>query len=190
MAARPTIYGNEKNFRATLKRYIASGEELLAQAEGTRKRIEAVIKEYGEKRSYVKYEIEEPWVRDLRRWFVRASKSIGPYMGDQIEPLPTIAYGLPPDTGKPRHYIGVDNGSDWLSHALDEMRALQALLGVQRGVGKTPSPPTGFEELLASGLIEEKVIRDHLKAMDSPTTAAKDAQPDPAVPGRELTTLP
>jgi len=106
---RPRIYGSEKNFRAALRRYVASGEELLAQAEGTRKRIAVILEERGGDITW-KYEIEALWVRDLRRWSVNAARTLGRYLQDQTEPLPTIAWGLPPDTGKPRHYVGVDNG--------------------------------------------------------------------------------
>lgn len=43
--------------------------------------------------------------------------------------LPVLGAGLPPDDGKPRHAIGIDNGEEWLSNTLDELRRLESALG-------------------------------------------------------------
>jgi Abortive infection C-terminus len=164
---RPHIYGDETKCRAAVSRYIDRGEELLAQAEGVRKRMDAETATRG---SLVASVIEDQWAKEVRRWFSAAGRGLGPYLQEQTEVLPVIALGLPPDTGKPRHHIGLENGEPWLEKALEELRALQDLLGVRRDVGKEAPAPARFEELHASGLVAEKVISDHAKDMRSPRT--------------------
>jgi hypothetical protein len=78
--------------------------------------------------------------------------------------------GLPPDDGKPRHTVALDNGVPWLTEALEELRGLQAAIGVRRGVASTSPVPARFEELHASGLVAEKVIADYAKEMLAPRT--------------------
>jgi hypothetical protein len=154
---RPRIYGDETKCRAAVARYIGRGEELLAQAAGVRKRMDQANATQGRMVAFV---IEDEWARGVRRWFSAAARGLGPYLQEQTEVLPVIALGLPPDTGKPRHQIGLENGEPWLRKALDELRALQDVLGVRRDVGKEAPAPARFEELHASGLVAEKVIND------------------------------
>ena len=109
--------------------------------------------------------------KDVRRWIDVARRGMGPYLQEQFESvMPVLFYGLPPDTGKPRHSIGLENSEPWLRKALEELRELQAALGVSRGVAKAAPTPARFEELHASGLVDEKVIADHEKEMRSPRT--------------------
>src|SRR5262249_7859386 len=84
--------------------------------------------------------------------------------------LPVVALGLPPDTGKSRHRVGLDNGEPWLRDAVGELRALQAKLGVRRNVARTAPAPARFEELHASGLGAASVIDDHAREMLAPRT--------------------
>jgi hypothetical protein len=42
--------------------------------------------------------------------------------------MPALFYGLPPDTGKPRHWIGLENGEPWLRKALEELREFKLRL--------------------------------------------------------------
>jgi hypothetical protein len=116
---KPRIYGNEARFRTALTRSIRSGEELLAQVEGTRNRMKLV----DESDALV---IDQGWERDFRRWFNATGRSLAKYLQDQLAELPLLSDGLPPDDGKPRHSIGIENGEEWLSKTLDELRALAA----------------------------------------------------------------
>jgi hypothetical protein len=165
---RPRIYGSESKCRAAVARYIDSVEELLDQAEGVRKRIAALSKQGlgPETASY----LEEEWGNEVRRRLALVRKTLGPYLQDQFEEiLPTVA-GVPPDTGKPRHTIVLENGEPNLRRALNELCELRAALGVRRGVATTAPAPARFEELHASGLVGKKVIEDHAKEMRSPRT--------------------
>lgn len=147
-----------------MTRLIKGAEELLDQAVGTRNRIAA------DPESVMALALEMAWVKDVRRWFGTAGPTMGRYLQEQHDILPVIANGLPPDTGKPRHRIGLENGEPWLRKALEELRALQVVLGVRRGVATAAPAPARFEELHASGLVAEKVINDHAKEMRSPRT--------------------
>ena len=164
---RPRIYGNEARFRAAVARYIDSAEELLDQAVGVRNRI-AAAPENRENPVRVALVVESTWVKDVRRWFSAAGPAMWKYLQEQHDVLPVIANGLPPDTGKPRHRIGLDNGEPWLRAALEELKAMQAALGVRRGLVAATPAPARFEELHASGLLAEKVIADYAKEMLAP----------------------
>lgn len=162
----PRIYGNESKCRAAVARYIARAEELLDQAQGVKKRLAA------EDNSIWGSMLEYPWVEDFRRWFRNAYRGLQPYLQDQLEDvLPLLSIGLPPDTGKPRHHIGLDNGEPWLREVRDELVEFQGLLGVRRNVGEVAPIPARFAELRASGLIEDKVVSDLEKDMLNPRTA-------------------
>src|SRR5262249_25546051 len=151
---RPRIYGSDVKCRTALRRYISSAEDLLDQVAGVRKRVAAAAA-----RPMWAYGIEEEWTKDFRRWFRTAQRGVAPYLQEQCEDvLPTLAYGLPPDDGKPRHAIGLDNGEPWLRHAVEELQGLQAALGVRRDVATALPAPARFQELHSSGLVAEKVI--------------------------------
>jgi hypothetical protein len=125
---RPRIYGSETNCRRAIARYIKSGAELLDQATGVQKRMDDVP-DVGNP-AYRRSLIEDEWATRFRKWFNTARPGMGQYLQDQFETvLPVLFYGLPPETGKPRHHIGLDNGVPWLKHALDELRELQTALG-------------------------------------------------------------
>ena len=166
---RPRIYGNEGRCRAALTRYITRAEELLDQANGVQNRLSAVAEHHlGE---FYALAIQDEWETDVRRWFASAIQGMGRYLQEQTaEVLPVLALGLPPDDGKPRHTVALDNGVPWLTKALEELRDLQAAIGVRRGVTRTSPAPARFEELHASGLVDEKVIADYAKEMLSPRT--------------------
>jgi hypothetical protein len=137
---KPRIYGSEDRFRAALARSIKSGEELLDQTEGARRRMQLA----GDSRLDA-LAIEEAWERHFRRWFNGTGRALAKYLQEELVGLPTglrpepnakaedvlpvLGAGLPPADGKPRHTIGVDNGEAWLSKTLDELRELQSALG-------------------------------------------------------------
>lgn len=165
----PRIYGSEANARKAIARYLSSGDELLDQAIGVQARVDEAAQR--DRSPLVEWAIEAEWVKDTRRWFAKARTSLGKYFQDQmLEALPVITFGLPPDTGKPRHHIGLENGVPWLNHALVELRAVQDALGVARDVARTASVPARFEELHASGLVAANVIDDRSKEMLAPRT--------------------
>jgi Abortive infection C-terminus len=174
---RPRIYGDEARCRRALARYISGAEELLDQAEGVRKRVEAspqrdMLERIRHLHQFDAIGPEAEWAKNVRRWFSGARQSMVAYLQEQLgEVMPVLALGLPPDTGKPRHGIWLDNGVPWLRKALEELQELQAVLGVKRDVAKAGPAPARFEELHASGLVSEKVINDHAKEMLSRRTA-------------------
>jgi hypothetical protein len=110
MMKRPRIYGDERKCRAAVVRYIGAAEELLDQAIGVGKRIDALPR--GQRDSKLSaLAAEQGWAKDVRRWFGKAQRAVGPYLQEQFhEVLPVLALGLPPDTGKSRHAIALDNG--------------------------------------------------------------------------------
>jgi hypothetical protein len=134
---RPHIYGDETKCRAALSRYIKTGEDLLAQADGVRKRIDAA--DGGQ----LKFAVEDDWAARFRKWFKTAHNGMGQYLQEQYDAVLRVLFlGLPPDTGKPRHEIGLDNGVPWLRQALAEMRELQDALGgppVRRAAAEAPA---------------------------------------------------
>jgi hypothetical protein len=143
---------------------------LLDQAIGVRKRIDALPRDQRDGK-LIALAAEQGWAKDLRRWFGKAQRAVGPYLQEQFhEVLPVLALGLPPDTGKSRHAIALDNGVEWLGKAHEELQSLQGSLGASRQIAATASPPARFEELLGSGLVGDKVIHDHAKAMAAPRT--------------------
>jgi Abortive infection C-terminus len=94
------------------------------------------------------------------------------YLQEQFnDALPTITDGVPPQTGKLPHHVSLDNGEPWLRDAVDELRQMQAALGVQRAIVTAAPPSTRFAELHRSGLVDEKVINDQAKRMAAPRTA-------------------
>jgi hypothetical protein len=168
---RPHVYGNEVRCRAALKRYIESGDELLDQAVGVRKRMDAVEADERLDGSFAAFEIEQYWTSQVRRWFSAARAGLGKFFQDQMEELmPVLTLGLMPDTGKPRHWTGLENGVPWLKKALEEVRQVQDAIGVRRDVAKTAPLPARFEELHASGLVAENLVNDRAKEMASPRT--------------------
>lgn len=153
-----------------MSRYIRSGEALLDQAEGVRKQL-AALPETAGPRPLAAFAIEEAWARDFRRWYESVGRGLYRYLHDQfLDVLPILANGLPPDTGKPRHHIGVDNGEEWLGVTVDELKTFQNALGVKRSVAAVAPTAARFEELHASGLVDEDVIVDHVKEMVAPRT--------------------
>jgi hypothetical protein len=58
----------------------------------------------------------------------------------------------------------------WIQKARDALAQLQDAVGVRRDVAQVARSPAGFEELHASGLVDEAVIRDRSKEMLSPRT--------------------
>jgi hypothetical protein len=164
---RPRIYGNEGRCKALIARYIAGADDLLDQAEGVRNRVTAT----GDRDSIAAFSMELEWGKDFRQWFGRTWRGMSRYLQDEMPgALPVLAAGLPPDSGKPRHTITLDNGVPWLREARDELDALRTALGVRRGVTARASAPARFEELHASGLVDADVIADYAKDMLAPRT--------------------
>jgi Abortive infection C-terminus len=195
-AKRPHIYGDERKARATLARQIARGEELLNRAGGVQKRIDqakaraktrttssprpksrprTTESSFGIQfvlRPLTPVEVGEhiagDWISDVRTWSKRTRRAMRDYLEDQfIDVLPTLAEGLPYKT------TTLDGGTTWLRKAIDELLQMQAALGVQRAIAPSPPAPTRFAELLASGLVDARIVNDHAKSMKTPLRTPK-----------------
>ncbi len=121
------IYGDEAKCRSTVRRHIKRAEELLDQAEGVKRRVEAAETPLNAA------VIEQEWVKEVRRWFISVNTAVGKFLQDQFPgPVPVIAYGLPPDTGKPRHMVYLENGEPWLRKAVEELEGFEAALAARQ----------------------------------------------------------
>ena len=168
-AKRPRIYGDENKARAALTRQTARGEELLSQAVGVRNRIDAAKTKAGTRASpsetsaprttetppkdslfrlvlrplapdEVDDVIARDWVGGLLSWSERTKRVMRDYLQEQFnDTLPTIMGGVPPQTGKPRHRVSLDNGEPWLREAVDELRQMQAPQAATRFAGSQNS---------------------------------------------------
>lgn len=165
----PRIYGSEARCKAAVGGCINRGEDLLDQAVGVRKQVAA--EKPWQPKSLAAFAIEADWAKDVRRWFSNARYRLGHYLRDQMEEfLPVLTLGLLPDTGKPRHWIGLDNGEPWLRSAIEELQEFRGILGVRRNVAEVAPAPARFEELHAPGLVAANVINDRAKEMLAPHT--------------------
>jgi len=86
--------------------------------------------------------------RPSGRWFNATGNSL---VQEQLDPswnplqatkkcCQRFSNGLPSDDRKPRHSIGIDNGEEWLSKSLDELRALAVELKPPSGAQVRPRP--------------------------------------------------
>jgi len=188
-AKRPHIYGDETKARGALARQIARGEELLTQAVGVQKRIDqfnARIRASAprpktttsvrgiqlESRPMTSSELDawvaRDWIRDVDAWSERALRAMRSYLQGQFsEVLPTVANGFPYKA----HTL--DGATLWLRKAVDELQQMQAALGVQRAIAPSPPAPTRFAELLGSGLVDARVVRDSAKSMSTALSTPK-----------------
>jgi hypothetical protein len=170
---RPRIYGDETKCRRAVARYLRDADDLLDQAEGARNRIRAIAERDVTKRlEMVEVAVGGTWRKDLDRWHDRCREGMRRYLQDQFETvLPGIASHLPRDWSKAGvMMVTLDDGVPWLTHARDDLRELQAALGVRRDVATAAPAAVRFEELHASGLVAAKVIEDHAKEMRAPRT--------------------
>ena len=153
---KPRIYGDETRFRAALTRAIRSGEDLLAQADGYRQRMKLAEGDRLES-----FAIEKQYEAAFRKWFMGTGKTLFKYLQEQLNPpwnsapedqdvLPVLSNGLPPDDGKPRHSIGLDNSKDWLSKALDELRDLAAQFPAPAPAPRSKASASSRHESLVS----------------------------------------
>jgi hypothetical protein len=196
-AKRPHIYGDQTKARRAVARYITDGDDLLGKAVGLRKRVEAAKAKQVERLKVEKPlppsdpspfglvwntllltpdevggRVAGDWLTDLDRWRDGARRAMQGYLQDQFSDLlPTLDRPIPRQGGERRSHISLDNGEPWLHMAVDELKKMQAALGVQRAI--PPSAPSSdrFAELRGSGLIEAKVVSDNAKAMAAPRTA-------------------
>lgn len=189
-AKRPQIYGDETKARATLARQISRGEELLKQAVGVQRRIAQAQARAKARKPASRRPKSEPrttvssllifrptpvdeviasaWIGDVRIWSERTARVMGDYLQEQFsDVLPTLAARLPYGITK------LDDGKVWLRKAVDELKQVQAGLGVKRAIAPIPAAPTQFSELLGSGLVDVKVINDHARSMTNSLRTAK-----------------
>ena len=125
---RPHIYGDEAKCRTLVARYIKGADELLVQGEAVKKR-KATLKKGRPLEDFYVIDALSDWHKTFRQWFGRSRKGMSRYLQEQLEDvLPILALGLPPETGKPRHTVTVENAVDWLRDARDELEKFQAAL--------------------------------------------------------------
>ena len=133
------FYGSGTNCRRALRRYIARGEDLADQAAGVRKRIDALP---GDRNGAIL--LENQWGKEFRKWFAETAKAMSGCLQDQFaSALPTLAYGLPPEDGKPRHTVALSNGESWLQQAIAELRELREAVGAAPATAQTSASRNG-----------------------------------------------
>jgi hypothetical protein len=165
---RPRVYRSETKCRAAAARYIESAEELLDQAVGVRNRVAAMARNKDMLSAFL---AESEWEKQVRRCFKTAREGMMRYLQDQLGGFaPVLALGLPPDTGKPRHRVGLDNGEPWLKKALEELQEVQAALGIKTWRGHESACPCPIRGVARFRPGRQKVINDHAKDMRSPRT--------------------
>lgn len=102
------------------------------------------------------------WDADFQRFASNSGKAMRSLLQEKFEDVLPVLASHPPRDHEERE--------EWLRGALDELRQLQAVLGVQRNIEPIPPAATPFAELHSSGLVEENVIRDHTKSMAAQRT--------------------
>jgi hypothetical protein len=170
---RPRIYGSEPNFRRALARYIKSGNAVIDES----LKIRQGILDAELLAELLIFSWDSP-----QRWYSTTRHGLSKYLHGVEEVLPVLCAGVPSRKPKePREPPGIkrepahslkelDTWVSWLSAARDELRELQSVIGVRRGIAPTPVTAARFEELLASGLVDHQVIEDHARDMCGPRT--------------------
>jgi hypothetical protein len=120
-----------------------------------------------------------------QRWQANARNGLSKHLQDQMdEVLPVLCAGVPqrkrrvgtsgrrPTLKRENDVVlgELDSYVEWVTSACDELKELQAAVGVRRGIVPTPVTAGRFEELLASGLVDRQVIEDHARDMRAPKT--------------------
>lgn len=140
----PRVYGDPAKFRASLRRLVASGQDLLGRLEGVKR----VIKARGEEGRLVADVREEQWTTEVERWHRRVWSSLHRHLADGAsDVLPTTTVDWPLATGKPRHARRISWVEPWLAESLGELSQLEAKLDGPRATkapGSSVSPATPF----------------------------------------------
>jgi hypothetical protein len=82
---RPRIYGSNKRFKAAISRHVERAQELLDQAEGVRKMIDAIPGKPGSGPRLIdnvrRSLLEDQWVQAVHRWH----RSVGGRLGGILQ---------------------------------------------------------------------------------------------------------
>lgn len=156
------IYGDETKFRRALARYVERADELLDQAIGVRRQMEAMGVD---DLVFASLFVGSDWGQEVSRWRTSVIRGLGKYLHEQSEGLLPLTSSWPRDEeGRGVPFLTVVEGEPWLVAARAELSSLQDLMGVRRSIASA-TPATRFTELRASGLVGEKMIADHEQAM-------------------------
>lgn len=161
------IYGDETKFRRALAQYVKRADELLDQAVGVHKRMEAMDAD-----SLVVASLfaGSDWGDAVSRWRTSVIRGLDQYLHEQADGVLPLTSSWPRgDDGRRVTHLGLKEGHPWLEAARSELVALQDSVGVRRAIA-SHARPARFTELRSSGLVEEKVIADYEKAMLNPRT--------------------
>ena len=166
MAVRPTVYGSEARFKASLRRHIVRGRELLAEAQRVHDEMASTPD-----RVSLQSEIEEmEWTDDVERWRGTVLRSVRRALGRNSGALlAKVTVSWPSDSGKPRHARTIGWVEPWLRDSIRDLESLLGMLGVRRDLAiSVPPPSSRFAELRASGLVDAAVIDAHAREMGDP----------------------
>jgi hypothetical protein len=174
-ASPPRIYGDREGFKATLSRQIAAGEHLLDELEGLRKASAVRPKHLGKRTverqavTLIGHSRLWEWEQRVDRWWKNIIRAASRQLADQVKThVPHLSTRWDHDFSKRGLTDETPRVEVWLRVALDELRVLRALLGVRRNLSVTT--PGMFDELRASGLVEQDVIDGWSKDVASPRT--------------------
>jgi hypothetical protein len=159
----PRVYGDPDRFKTSIARHLASGDDLLDELKGVRRRantltVRKTLKPTAAQTAKVllaEHYLAQ-WERQVERWRGSLIETTQRALADQVEDrLPTIFRDWPSLYGRPTedHSPSVES---WLRQMLVDLRQLRALLGVRRNV--VAVAPGRFDELRASGLVDSNMI--------------------------------
>lgn len=166
MTALPRVYGDVSTYKATLRRQIARGRDLVDRLEGVKRDIEL-----RSPTSLMAWLHEDEWTGEVERWRTNVGRSVHRHLADGAEGvLPTLTTAWPPPSGKPRHARRISWVEPWLRESIAELEALLDRLGVSKNVASLSPPQAQFAELIASGLVDRQVVDGCVKDMRNPRT--------------------
>jgi hypothetical protein len=166
---RPRIYGDEKRFRANLAQHVQRARSLLDQADGVHTRVDKKIADLSEVyRDITVLMMGRDWREAVAKWRRNVGKFATDHLGDQVEDLlPALSAPWPHPS---KHELTMDEIETWLREVIEDLVKLQDSLGVSRNVAAVSPPGAQFAELIASGLVDQKVVEALGRDLKDPRT--------------------
>ena len=167
MATKLTVYGDTGRFRSTLARQVARGRDLQGQLLGVKNLMpEGPNSQKTLLASARRRFAREPWIRDVQRWRVSVNGSLRRHLAEQATKVcPTTTAGGPTEARMSVTFL-----EPWLEEAIAELDSLRGSLGVRRNVAAAAPRTTSFAELVASGLVDVRLIDAKARDMRDPRT--------------------
>ena len=168
MATKLTVYGDTGRFRSTLARQVARGRDLQGQLVGVKNLMEQGPKS---RKSPIASALRralasDPWMQDVLRWRRSVNTSLRRHLAEQATKVcPATTAGGPTEARMSITFL-----EPWLQDAVAELEGLRGSLGVRRNVAAAAPRTTSFAELLASGLVEVRLIDAKARDMRDPRT--------------------